>query len=96
MRTIEHTNKFKRDYKREIKGKSREYVRKLDAELAAVVQVLRIDGTLDQRHYDHPLSGKWNDHWDCHVRPDLVLIYSKPDPNTLTLVRLGSHSELEL
>src|SRR5260370_41795917 len=95
-RTIEHTNKFKRDYKREIKGKSRAYARELDAALAAVVQVLRADGTLDQQHCDHPLSGKWKDHRDCHVRPDLVLIYRKPDESTLTLVRLGSHSELGL
>jgi mRNA-degrading endonuclease YafQ of YafQ-DinJ toxin-antitoxin module len=56
-RTIEHTNKFKRDYKRETKGRSLEYVRKLDTELAAVVQVLRTDV-------------KWKDHRDCHVRAD--------------------------
>ena len=31
---------------------------------------------------------------DCHIRPDLVLIYEKPDAHTLRLVRLGSHSEL--
>ena len=31
---------------------------------------------------------------DCHVKPDLVLIYEKPDDDTLRLVRLGSHSEL--
>jgi addiction module RelE/StbE family toxin len=36
------------------------------------------------------------DHWDCHVKPDLVLIYRKPDAETLQLVRLGSHSELGL
>ena len=96
MRTIEHTNKFKRDYKRETKGRSREYVQELDAELAAVVRVLRADGTLDQRYYDHPLSGKWKDHRDCHIRPDIVLIYCKPDQDAITLVRLGSHSELGL
>jgi len=33
---------------------------------------------------------------DCHIKPDLVLIYSKPDNQTLRLVRLGSHVELEL
>ena len=27
-------------------------------------------------------------------RPDLILIYQKPDPQTLQCVRLGSHSEL--
>ncbi len=31
---------------------------------------------------------------DCHLRPDLVLIYRKVDEETLQLVRLGSHSEL--
>lgn len=95
-RTIEHTNKFKRDYKRETRGRSREYVKRLDAELAAVVGVLRSDVTLDQRYYDHPLSSKWKDHRDCHIRPDLVLIYCKRDRDTLTLVRLGSHSALGL
>jgi mRNA interferase YafQ len=25
-------------------------------------------------HFDHPLGGEWNDHGDCHIRPDLILI----------------------
>jgi mRNA interferase YafQ len=49
-----------------------------------------------RRNFDHPLTGEWADHRDCHLRPDLMLIYRKPDPDTLTLVRLGSHSELGL
>ncbi|WLV67219.1 type II toxin-antitoxin system YafQ family toxin [Pseudomonas aeruginosa] len=48
------------------------------------------------RHRDHALTGDWKDHRDCHVKPDLVLIYQKPDADTLRLVRLGSHSELGL
>ena len=43
---------------------------------------------------DHPLSGKWKSYWECHVKPDLLLIYKKPDSNALHLARLGSHSEL--
>lgn len=31
-----------------------------------------------------------------HIKPDLVLIYRKPAPGTLQLVRLGSHGELGL
>jgi mRNA interferase YafQ len=42
------------------------------------------------------LTGDWKDHRDCHIRPDLVLIYRKPDADALELVRLGSHSELSL
>ena len=49
---------------------------------------------LPQRYFDHPLSGEWSGFRDCHIRPDLVLIYEKPDDHTLRLVRLGSHSEL--
>ncbi len=54
------------------------------------------DETLQDRHKDHAMSGDWKDHRDCHVRPDLVLIYRKPDDATLELVRFGSHSELGL
>jgi mRNA interferase YafQ len=59
MRTIKGTNQYERDYKRETKGKSAVYADKLDAELAAVVTVLVADGTLQDRHQDHVLSGKW-------------------------------------
>ncbi len=96
MRTIRRTNQFKKDYKRETKGRSSPYAQKLDAELDVVVQVLIVDGTLEPRYQDHPLLNEWKDHRDCHVRPDLVLIYRRPDDNTLELVRLGSHSELGL
>jgi mRNA interferase YafQ len=95
MRTLSPGGRFRRDHKRETKGKSADYVDKLDADLAAVVAVLAADGMLDDRHRDHALSGEWKDHRDCHVRPDLVLI-CKPDDDTLELVRLGSHSELGL
>ena len=61
-----------------------------------VVNQLAADTPLARRNFDHALSGAWADHRDCHIRPDLVLIYRKPDDETLELVRLGSHSELGL
>jgi len=70
--------------------------RKLDALLMEVVSLLAADTPLPRRNFDHPLSGEWNDHRDCHIRPDLVLIYRKPDDDSLELVRLGSHTELAL
>ena len=48
------------------------------------------------KYRDHALFGPWEDHRDCHFRPDLVLIYRHADDDTLQLVRLGSHSELGL
>ena len=61
-----------------------------------VVNLLAADTPLARRNFDHPLSGEWSDHRDCHIRPDLVLIYREPDDDSLELVRLGSHSELGL
>lgn len=60
----------------------------------ALVTALANDRALEPRHRDHALSGDWKDCRDCHVKPDLVLIYCKPDAGTLRLVRLGSHAEL--
>jgi mRNA interferase YafQ len=93
MRTISYANRFKRDYKREKAGR---HGRTLDRDLAKVVDLLKADTPLPRRYFDHPLSGEWIDHRDCHVKPDLVLIYRKPDKTNLELVRLGSHSELGL
>jgi mRNA interferase YafQ len=91
MRTIEHTGQFKRDYKREAKGRHR-YL--LESDFVAIVTGLASDQPLDEKCHDHGLTGDWKDHRDCHVKPDPVLIYRKPDDAVLQLVRLGSHSEL--
>ena len=93
MRAIERTSQFKRDYKRESRGRHRA---SLDASMVPVLEALAQDAPLKHWHHDHALSGEWADQRDCHVKPDLVLIYQKPDAGTLRLVRLGSHSALGL
>ena len=93
MRIVRYTSRFKRDYRRE---KSGQHGRKLDNLLMEVVDMLAADKPLPRRNFDHSLTGEWNDHRDCHIRPDLVLIYRKPDDTSLELVRLGSQSELGL
>ena len=93
MRTIERTDRFKRDYKRESRGRHRA---SLDARLVPVIEALAQDAPLEPCYHDHALSGEAADHRDCHVNPDLVLIYQKPDTDTLGLVRLESHSVLGL
>jgi mRNA interferase YafQ len=91
MRTIERFGQFKRDWKRESKGQHRN---NLAEAFAKVLTALATDAPLEPRYRDHALTGDWKDHRDCHIKPDLVLIYRKPDANTLQLVRLGSHAEL--
>jgi mRNA interferase YafQ len=91
MRIVSYTSQFKRDYRREKSGR---LGTKLDRFLTEAVDLLAADLPLHHRNFDHPLKGEWSDHRDCHIRPDLVLIYRKPDNDSLELVRLGSHSEL--
>ncbi|MFB8831912.1 type II toxin-antitoxin system YafQ family toxin [Azotobacter sp. CWF10] len=93
MRTIKQTGQFKRDLTREVKGPHRAT---LEQDLLPVIEALAKDRPLEPKHRDHALSGNWADHRDCHIKPDLVLLYRKPDDETLQLVRLGSHSELGL
>jgi mRNA interferase YafQ len=91
MRRIERTTRFKRDYKREAKGAQRTT---LEGPFAEVVTALANDQALAEKYRDHALTGNWKDYRDCHIRPDLVMIYRKQDNDVLQLVRLGSHSEL--
>lgn len=91
MRAIDRATKFKRDYKRELKGKHRATLGK---DLPEILVALANDEPLEPRHSDYNLTGNWVNYRECHIKPDLLLIYAKPDADTLRLVRLGSHSEL--
>jgi mRNA interferase YafQ len=93
MREIERTTQFKRDDKREQKGRHRTT---LEVSLCEALCPRMADTPLAARYRDHALSGEWSSYSACHIRPDLVLIYEKPDATTLRLIRIGSHSELGL
>ena len=93
MRTIKQSSAFKSDLKREAKGLHRVALAK---GFVDIVETLASDKPLARKYRDHALTGQWKDHRDCHVRPDLILIYRKPDDAVLQLVRLGSHIELGL
>ncbi len=53
MRTIEQTGQFRRDYKRESKGK---YRATLDTDLLPVLSLLANDEALEVRYRDHALA----------------------------------------
>jgi len=93
MRTIEHSTRFRRDYKREKRGV---YRSTLDNDVLSVVRLLAMDLKLPTSMRDHTLAGDLKDCRDCHIKPDLVLIYRKTGARVLELIRLGSHSELGL
>jgi len=89
VRSIQETTQYRKDRKKLLKADP-----SLLPLLEEVIRLLASDEPLPRANADHPLKGIWTGYRDCHVRPDVVLIYGKPDAKTLVLVRLGSHSEL--
>ena len=86
MRKILAESQFKRDIKKQ-------FLELITPAWAEVLHCLCNDLELPQKYCDHGLSGDWDGFRDCHVKPDLVLIYAQKD-DYLQLVRIGSHSEL--
>lgn len=63
--------------------------------LNEVLKNLTNGSALPEKYKDHALSGKWNPARECHVKPDVLLIYQvEKKENLLVLIRIGSHSDL--
>jgi mRNA interferase YafQ len=81
------TNSFKRSYKKQ------RFTDEEDLAYIDVVYDLLCDKKLEEKYKDHQLIGKLKEFRECHIKPDLLLIYMVED-STLKLVDIGSHSEL--
>ncbi len=86
---IKNTTQFKKDYKL-IKRRG------LNTDLLKEIITKPANGeVLDPKHKDHPLTGNWIGHRECHIQPDWLLIYRyEEDVLVLTLTRTGTHSDL--
>ena len=91
MRQIEAKSEFKRNLKHLRHGR---YRRIVEIDLWEVVKTLANDIPLDYRYHDHPLKGNWPGSRECHIAPDLLLVYTLEGEDTLWLERLGTHSEI--
>ena len=50
---------------------------------------------LPKKYKAHKLSGDYKGYWECHVKPDLLLIWDENEHISLIeLVRTGTHSDL--
>jgi mRNA interferase YafQ len=88
MYSLEYSAQFKKDFNKITKRSIPDVL-----EVGGVISMLQRDPPLDAKHVDHPLIGNWQGFRDCHVKPDLVLIY-RVGGGVLQLARIGSHSEL--
>jgi mRNA interferase YafQ len=84
---LSRSNIFKRSFKK---------IRMSDEEEASYIDVifkLLNDVELDYKYKDHQLKGSLKEYRECHIKPDLLLMYIIID-DVLELVNIGSHSEI--
>lgn len=83
------TTQFKKDLKKFKHHKN------IIRDLNDVLQLLSHMQPLQIKYSDHPLIGIWKGSRECHVHPDILLIYRIDESKKkLFLERLGSHSQL--
>ena len=81
------TSRFKKDAKKLSPA--------LKKETQDVISKLASGESLEEKFRDHQLTGQLKKYRDCHIKPDLVLIYKiEEDVLLLSAFRIGSHSEL--
>lgn len=88
MLALEYSTQFKKDFKKIAKMPIPDVL-----EVGNIISQLQRGEKLAAKNVAHPLSGNWLGFRDCHIKPDLVLIYRVTD-DTLQLARIGSHSDI--
>ena len=87
MLRIDFSKSFKKSYKK---------LNKKDKELFAEISLkLANDEILEPKYKDHALKGNFIGFRECHLKPDLLLVYKKQkDKLILYCFDIGSHSEI--
>ncbi len=88
MLTLDYSSQFKKDFKKITKLSIPDII-----EVGNVISTLQKGIALEAKYVDHALVGNWNGFRDCHIKPDLVLIY-RTDKDYLQLARIGSHNDV--
>lgn len=89
MYILTTTNKFNKSLKL---CKKRGYDLSL---LQKVIDLLQETGKLPAKYNPHKLSGNFSECWECHIKPDWLLIWKQNDTELiLLLLDTGTHSDL--
>ena len=89
-----YTVVFSKNFKKSFKKIKQSHPRILN-DFEKVVLLLRGGKKLDQKFRDHPLKGDLSLYRECHIRPDILMIYSfEKKECVILLIEIGSHSYL--
>lgn len=82
------SSQYKKDYKR-----FRNQPKKV-AKLVEILTLLQNELPIPPENKPHQLTGNYSGYMECHIEDDFLLIWFNPNSDEISLVRLGSHSEL--
>jgi len=89
MFDVQATNQFKKDLKLCMKRGFKPEI------LSKVIDLLGLQGKLPATYKPHLLKGNYKGLWECHLKPDWLLIWEQTDSiKLITLHRTGTHSDL--
>jgi mRNA interferase YafQ len=89
MLTLKYSQHFKRDLKRY------RFNQEVLLELKKVLNILTKERPLPPKNLNHRLVGEFKNCFDCHLKPDVAMIYKiEAGELSLLLLRIGSHTEL--
>ena len=87
--TVDTTKRFDKDLKRCVK-------RGLPLEsIERVINLLQEFGCVPEIYRPHKLVGSHHGEWECHIKPDWLLVWAQNDTElTLLMLRTGSHADI--
>jgi len=88
-----YVRKPTRAFKKSLKRIAYSGDNEIQTEIERIIEILVRGQQLDKKNQDHPLIGELKGYRECHIKPDILLIYhTKGD--SLILDEIGSHSQL--
>lgn len=90
MFSVQPTKEYRKSLKKLVRSGSFDV-----SEVDRLINTLATGILLDPKYGNHPLHGEYTGCFECHLKGNLLFIYSlDEDEQTLTIVDIGSHSDL--
>lgn len=92
MYELAFTKSFKKSIKRLLQSRDNKVI---EERLGVIIETIRQRKILGPKYKDHALQGVFGGYRECHIKPDILLLYETDEKaHLLTLINIGSHSEL--
>jgi mRNA interferase YafQ len=89
MRQVLETKQYKKSFQRFMKSGFFDV-----EETENIIRIIALGLPLPLRQRNHKLIGNMKGRYECHIKPDLLLVYELDKEDMLILIDIGSHAEI--